>query len=47
MYTYRRTHHQRQKRTVRVTIIARRTENYDYGQDRYEGHTRYIRGKYA
>ena len=47
MYTYHRTHHQRRKRTGRVTIIARRTDDHDYGQDRDNHHDRYIGGTYA
>ena len=47
MYTYHRTHHQRRKRKGRVTIIAKRTDDHDYGKDRYERHDSYIGGTYA
>ena len=38
MYAYRRTEHQRRKRTGAGAIIARRTDNHNYGQDRDEWH---------
>ena len=48
MYACHRTHHQRQKRLGAVTIIARRMDDQDYGQDRDERHIdSYVGGTYA